>query len=126
MSQPETTYDDLLDLVLQDDVRYPRAAYLFVERALQYFRESRSCAEPGRHITGPQLLVGVREFALHEFGPMARTVLNAWNLGRGEDIGEIVYNMIRVGLMSKTDEDRKEDFAGVMAFDETMDRESSW
>ena len=46
--------------------------------------------------------------------------------GFGEDVGEIVYNLIGVGLMAKTDEDSREDFDGVMAFDETMDQETSW
>jgi uncharacterized repeat protein (TIGR04138 family) len=53
-------------------------------------------------------------------------VLNAWGLQAGEDVGEIVYNLIRAGLMSKTDEDRKEDFSGVMKFDEGLDREAHW
>ena len=126
MNESEETTEDPLDRALERDPRYPRAAYIFVERALQFYRETHDRSGPGEHISGPQLLEGVRELALEEYGPMARTVLNAWNLERGEDVGEIVYNLIAVGLMSRTDEDKKEDFHGRMRFDEGMDRESSW
>ncbi len=126
MSEPAFEFESLLDVVLAEDPRYPREAYLFVERGLQYHRERHGRGGSGQHVTGPQVLVGVRELAIDEFGPMARTVFQAWNLKDGADVGEIVYNLIRVGLMSKTDDDRKEDFLGVMAFDESLDMDSTW
>jgi len=119
-------YESALDQVLDGDRRYSRHAYFFVQRALQFYREKHGGEQGGGHIKGPQLLRGVRELALDEFGPMARSVLNSWGLGEGEDIGEIVYNLIDAGLMSKTPEDRKKDFHGVMKFDKSMDAEASW
>ncbi len=119
-------YEAALDQVLDEDRRYSRQAYFFVQRALQFYREKHGGEQGGGHIKGPQLLSGVRELALDEFGPMARSVLNSWGLGEGEDIGEIVYNLIGAGLMSKTPGDRKKDFHGVMKFDESMDTEASW
>jgi uncharacterized repeat protein (TIGR04138 family) len=121
----ELPYDEALDLVVEGDPRYSRQAYIFVQRALHYYRQRHGGGEGG-HIRGPQLLRGVRELAIEEFGPLARSVLNSWGLRSGEDVGETVYNLIEAGLMSKTDEDEKDDFSGIMAFDETLDRESSW
>ena len=126
MSEPEPDLEDLLDRVLASDSRYRREAYLFTQRALHYYRQEHGERGETAHITGSELLVGVRELALIEFGPMARLVLESWGVTRGEDVGEIVYNLIEAGLMSKTPEDSKEDFAGIMTFDETLDRESSW
>jgi uncharacterized repeat protein (TIGR04138 family) len=103
-----------------------REAYLFVQASLDYYQQRHASGRPAEHITGPDLLRGVRELALSEYGPMAHLVLNHWGLQCGEDVGEVVYNLIDVGLMTKTQEDRREDFAGVMVFDEAMARESTW
>jgi uncharacterized repeat protein (TIGR04138 family) len=126
MSKEYLEYELALDKVLEKDGRYARPAYFFVQRALQFYRETHGHEEGMGHIKGADLLMGVRELALSEFGPMARPVLNAWGLQAGEDVGEIVYNLIRAGLMSKTDEDRREDFSGIMKFDEGLDREAHW
>ncbi|HET9233001.1 MAG TPA: Minf_1886 family protein, partial [Candidatus Eisenbacteria bacterium] len=78
------------------------------------------------HLKGAELLQGVRELAVAEFGPLSRNVLNNWGLLRGEDVGEIVYNLIDAGLMTKTEEDRKEDFGGIMDFGDSLDAEATW
>jgi len=126
MSDDAMDYDLVMDGVLERDTRYARPAYLFVQRALHFYREKHSQGSGAGHIKGQEVLSGVRELALEEFGPMARTVLNDWGLVAGEDVGEIVYNLIDAGLMSKTEQDRKEDFAGVMKFDESLDGEAAW
>jgi uncharacterized repeat protein (TIGR04138 family) len=126
VSEQFLNYDAALDGVLEIDKRYSRHAYLFVQRALHFYREKRGGGENASHIKGPELLIGVRELAVEEYGPMARSVLNGWGLESGEDVGEIVYNLIHAGLMSKTEEDDKDDFAGVMKFDETLDAEADW
>ena len=126
MSESDEDYEATLDRVLERDTRYAREAYFFVQAALDFFQRTHHRGREKEHLTGPQLLKGVREMAIREYGPMARSVLNFWGLKRGEDVGEVVYNLIEVGLMAKTDEDRKEDFGGVMAFDQSMDEETSW
>jgi len=120
------SFEDALDAVLEKDPRYPRSAYMFVQRALDFFRQHHGGHGEAGHLHGEELLRGVRELAIVEFGPMARTVLGTWGLRRGEDVGEIVYNLIEVGLMNKTPEDRKEDFHGVMDFEDSMDAEAGW
>jgi uncharacterized repeat protein (TIGR04138 family) len=119
-------FEGVLDAVLEKDPRYARAAYLFVQRALSYFRERHGGHGEAGHLTGAELLRGVREMAILEFGPMARLVLNGWGLRAGEDVGEIVYNLIDAGLMTKTPEDHKEDFHGIMDFGDSLDAEASW
>ena len=76
--------------------------------------------EEHRHVSGPELLHGLREHALREFGPLAATVLENWGVTRCEDVGEMVFQLIEVGAFGKSDEDCPQDFAGVFDFDEAF------
>lgn len=126
MSDLHEDYERTLDELLARDPRYHRDAYYFVQAALDFYQQRHRSGRRAEHVTGQDLLRGLREFALAEYGPMAHLVLNHWGLMRGEDVGEIVYNLIDADLMAKTEEDRREDFAGVMVFDEAMANESTW
>ncbi len=76
-----------------------------------------------RHVTGQQLCLGLRDFAINRYGMMAPAVLRAWNLRSTDDFGRIVFAMIEHGLMSKTAEDSLEDFRSVYDFDEAFARD---
>lgn len=108
---------DLLQSILFRDPRYTAEAYEFVRAGLDY--TVRRLERP-RHVSGQELLDGIREFALAEFGPMARTVLTSWGIHRTEDVGEIVFNMVETGLLGKTDQDDRADFANGYDFDEAF------
>ncbi len=73
-----------------------------------------------RHITGQQLCIGLREYAIHRYGMLAPVVLRHWNVLRTEDFGRIVYRLIDIGMMSRTPDDSLSDFAGVYEFDEVF------
>lgn len=115
MKHPDTT--DLLQTILTRDPRYTAEAYAIVRAGLDY--TVRRLEKP-RHVSGRELLDGIREFALAEFGPMAKTVLNGWGIQRTEDVGEIVFNMVETGLLGKTDKDSRADFANGYDFDEAF------
>ncbi len=115
MKQPNT--DDPLQTILARDPRYTFQAYAFVRAGLDY--TVRRLEKP-RHVSGQELLDGIREFALAEFGPMAKTVLNGWGVARTDDIGEIVFNMVESGLLGKTEKDSRADFANGYDFDEAF------
>lgn len=107
----ELTFDSTLSLILAKDPRYQRDAYLFVKDALDFtqkiaVKESREL----RHVTGQELLEGIRNYALTQFGPMTELVFAEWGVNRCEDFGEIVFNMVEIGLLGKTEEDSREDF----------------
>jgi len=111
--------DELLESILQRDRRYDREAYRFVSESLVY-----AVRKSGRvgHVSGRELCEGVRDHALDQFGRLARTVLEGWGIRRSEDIGEIVFNMVDVGLLRKTEEDRREDFHDVFDFQKVFDK----
>jgi uncharacterized repeat protein (TIGR04138 family) len=73
-----------------------------------------------RHLTGQELCEAMRVFALDQFGMMAKCVLNSWGIKSTSDIGELVYNLIRIGEMRKTPSDRREDFDDVFDFDQGL------
>ena len=74
-------------------------------------------AEPGHHITGQELCNAAREYAIEQYGFLAKTVLDSIGIRKTDDIGEIVYNLIAIGQMRKTSQDRREDFDDVFDFD---------
>ena len=73
-----------------------------------------------RHVSGPELLGGVRQYALKEFGPLVMTVFDSWGVHSCEDIGNMVFNLIDAGIFGKTEEDSIEDFKNVYDFDEAF------
>ena len=82
--------------------------------------ETESADEPAageRHLTGQQLCGAIRIFALEQYGYMAKCVLNSWGVHNTGDFGEIVFNLIRIGQMRKTKDDRREDFDDVFDFE---------
>jgi uncharacterized repeat protein (TIGR04138 family) len=115
MTQP--TIDDLLAPILESDTRYTAEAYLFVRGGLDH--SVRQLDTP-RHISGQELLEGLREYALKEYGPVAKRVLSEWGINVCVDFGNIVFNLVNEGLLGKTDEDSIEDFLGGYDFTEAF------
>lgn len=128
-----------LSKLLQEDRRYKLDAYLFILEALSYAHDQMGMGEepptedlePGlgeqsskpiaksgrirkkrveRHLSGQQLSEAARNYALEQYGYMARTVLGSWGIKKTADFGEIVFNMIEIGQMRKTRKDKREDF----------------
>jgi uncharacterized repeat protein (TIGR04138 family) len=114
---------DIVDQIVDQDPRYRAEAYSFVMLAVN--RTVASLKKQG-HITGKELLSGIREYALDEFGPMAKTVFDHWGIHQTLDFGHIVFNLVGHGLLGKTDSDRLEDFAGGYDFEETFVRDYPW
>ena len=116
------SFEEVLDGLVADDPRYHRDAYHFVREGLDYTQQSISKNEEGvaRHISGQELLEGMRSHALEQYGPMSLMVLNEWGVHRCEDFGEIVFNMVEHDLLGKTSEDSREDFKGGYDFEEAF------
>jgi uncharacterized repeat protein (TIGR04138 family) len=115
----EVTFEEALEQIAAKDPRYHRDAYLFVREALDHTQKLIVKENRGRlrHVSGQELLDGIRDYALGQFGPMAMTVLNEWAVHRCEDFGEIVFNMVDIGLLAKTEHDDRADFAGGYDFE---------
>lgn len=121
--------------LVKDDRRYKLDAYAFVFEALNFAHtqlgmgaerppeaeeeepEEGAAKEAERHLTGQQLCEAIRLYALEQYGYMAQCVLNSWGVNSTSDFGEIVFNLIGIGQMRKTTDDRREDFDDVFDFD---------
>ena len=116
------SFDETLDKIVQRDTRYHADAYHFVREALDYTHKlaAKGAKAKARHVTGQQLLNGIRAYAIDQFGPMALMVLNEWGVRACEDFGEIVFNMVETNLLGKTENDRRDDFKGGYAFEEAF------
>jgi uncharacterized repeat protein (TIGR04138 family) len=109
-----------IDRITQRDNRYRAHAYSFVMAAVEY---TISLLPEPRHVSAEELLEGLRRYAIEEFGPMAKQVFNHWGVVSTEDFGNIVYNLIDQGLLSRTEEDRLEDFSGVYDFEKVFEED---
>jgi uncharacterized repeat protein (TIGR04138 family) len=127
--------------LLQEDTRYKFEAYQFVRDALHFAQEVLRLGLPStspevepssteetdsaekkveKHLTGQELCEAIRLFTIEQYGFMAKTVLNSWGLYTTSDFGEVVYNLIRVGFMKKSEADRREDFDNCYDFSEAF------
>jgi uncharacterized repeat protein (TIGR04138 family) len=122
--------DHPLAELLRRDRRYHRDAYFFVFEALRYAHEQMGTggsaplddpeSEEERHLTGQQLCEAIRRYATEQYGLMAKSVLNEWGIHSTGDFGEVVFNLIDIGQMKKTDSDRREDFDNVFDFNDGL------
>lgn len=108
-----------IERVMKKHRQYKFEAYSFVMAALHH---TVTKLPKARHITGPELLEGIREYALEQFGRMARTVLNYWGIKKTDDFGKIVFALVEVGILRKQPEDKIEDFKNVYDFKDAFDK----
>ena len=116
-------YNEVLEIILAKDSRYPREAYQFVREGLDYTQHKMarmSGAKEPRHVTGRELTDGMRQYALETYGPMAGLLLDEWGIRSTEDFGEIVFNLVENNLLAKTEKDTRDVFAGGYDFEEAF------
>jgi uncharacterized repeat protein (TIGR04138 family) len=117
--------------VVQRDPRYAYEAYEFLFHALQHTQkqlgreppenvEGDAALDKRHHVSGRELLIGIRDLARREFGLMARTVFQQWGVHQTDDFGNMVFNLVKANLLSKTDEDTITDFHAVYDLDKEL------
>lgn len=111
-------------------LKYHTDAYRFVSEALHHTQQTlkrptspRDPEDERAHISGQELLEGIRQLALDRYGPLAKDVFYHWGVKTTDDFGRIVFELIELGEMRKTDRDQLSDFFGVYDFDEALDQE---
>jgi uncharacterized repeat protein (TIGR04138 family) len=115
--------DDVMARIREKSGRYDERAYLFVLAALEHLQKN---LPSRRHVTGEELSRACREFALEQYGLLARPVLEYWGLKATSDIGNIVFTLIDLNLLKAQDNDRPEDFDGVFLFNNAFEADYSW
>lgn len=109
----DQNFSETVFQILGNDARYHADAYDFVNAAVTYTAkklERDRKPRGSRHVTAEELITGAMDYAVAQFGFLAPSVLKHWGIFRGEDFGNIVYNMIDVKLLSASPEDSRTDF----------------
>lgn len=98
--------------IIVEDPRFDAEAYNFISNAVVYTSQKVKDEESNmqRHISGQELLEGIKDFAVEEYGPIAPEVLRHWGLTDSKSIGEVVFNMVNKNLLGSTNEDSIDDF----------------
>ncbi len=121
---PLTGLEAQIQEVRTRDPRYKKEAYFFVLEALDFtLAKLERYDQEGehRHVSGRELLYGIREYGLSRFGPLAGMVFRRWGVTKTGDFGEIVFNLVDCGLLHSRPEDSKDDFQDVYDFEEAFD-----
>ncbi len=114
---------DLLERIRARQARYDERAYLFVLASIEYVQGR---LPERRHVSGRELSHACRDFALEQYGLLARSVLEYWGIRGTEDFGRIVYALVDAGLLVTQPGDREEDFREVYRFDRAFERTYVW
>lgn len=114
--------------IIKKDPRYSPQAYQFVFAALDYTtnmlgKNQHKATDLDRHVTGKQLMEGIRKYSLKQFGFMALTVFKQWGVNQDADFGNIVFNLVESGLMGKTETDSRDDFKNIYDLKKVFDEE---
>ena len=115
-----TDYARTVAGIRKADPRYARAAYDFVMAALEY---TQGKLKRRRHVRGQEVLEGIREYGIEEYGALTRTVFEHWGVRGTEDFGEIVFNLVNAGILGKTEDDSMEDFRKGYDFQKAFEEE---
>ena len=121
---PELAFrDGVMDRIRVRESRFDEKAFLFVLAAIEFCQQR---LPERRHLTGRELAVGCRDLALDRYGVLARSVLEPWGLVSSASIGEVVFALVDVGLLSAQPTDSKADFVDVFDFADAFDRNYPW
>ena len=115
-------FAEVVEQICEKDLRFSFDAYHFVQEGLNHTLKSlkRGGQHAHRHVSGQELLSGLRDFALKEYGPMSKAVLNEWGIKTTDDIGQIVFNLVNASVLGKNDTDSPGDFKNVFSFDDAF------
>ena len=115
--------DQAIAKLREENPKFSAAAYHFIRRSLDHSlrKLKRQDADRPAHVSGKELLVGFRDLALEEYGPLAKTVLEDWGITKCSEVGEVVFQLVRMGVLGKNDNDVIEDFEELWSFAEAFE-----
>ncbi|MGB2403413.1 MAG: Minf_1886 family protein [Akkermansiaceae bacterium] len=118
-----TQFTDAVEAINLKQESYDSGAYYFLKDALDFTvrRAMESNDGKHRHVAASELLIGFRDFAIQEFGPMASTMMTEWGVRTCSDIGSMVFELIEEGVFGKQDSDTREDFSEIFPLIESLE-----
>lgn len=119
----EKNFPEVINEIHTKDDRFGKGAYYFIREALDHTLKNleKNKTKNKGHVSGGELLNGIRDYALDRFGPMTMTLLAHWNINKCRDFGEIVFNLVDHGILGRTENDSLDDFEGGYNFQEAFE-----
>ncbi len=101
---------------------YSVNAYYFILDALRVTSQKIQKKDPShsKHLSGKELSLGIKDYAINRFGCMSYTVMTLWGIDKTDDFGKIVYHLIDAGLLGKSGDDSIDDFKNIFDFEEAF------
>ena len=112
-------FDAVIEKIYSKDPRYKEESYEFVMEALAYTQKK---FKRVKHVSGEEILEGIKELLIKQFGPMTLAVLKYWGVARTEDFGNIIFNLVQNKILNKTEEDDISVFKNAYDFTEVFDK----
>ena len=119
----DKNFPDVIKEIHDQDDRFGKGAYYFIREALDHTLKSmeKDRDKNKGHVSGRELLEGIRDYALDRFGPMTLTLMDHWNVKKCRDFGDIVFNLVDHGILGRTENDSLADFEGGYNFKEAFE-----
>ena len=119
MQTMDEEFYSIISNIYTQDSRYSPEAYEFVMEALSF---SQKRFKKSKHVSGIELLIGIKALLLKKFGPMTMTVLNHWGIKTTDDFGNIVFNLVENKILAKDTQDQYESFKNAYDFEEVFNK----
>lgn len=114
---------DPLRKLATSDGRYSPEAFRFLLESLDYalrLAGKEHAQGPSRHVTGKEVLAGMRAYASELFGPLAAQVWRSWGIHDTLDWGRVVFLLVDADLLKRQESDTLEDFSDGFDFDQAF------
>ena len=117
-------FNTIIKAIQEDDSRYSSGAYYFLREALDYTIkdsfDTEATSRLSQHISGQELLEGIKHYALDRYGPMAYELFKSWGVNNCKDFGNIVFNLVDCQVLGKNENDSPKDFEKGYNFKKTF------
>lgn len=123
MMQPGIPIESWMRELSRKDGRYAPEAFQFLVESLGHavrLAGKEGAEVEDRHVTGQELLAGMRQHAVESFGPLAAQVWRSWGIQETLDWGRVVFLMVEDRRLSRQDSDSIDHFRDGFDFDEAF------
>ncbi len=104
------SFERAVEILTERYPEYTEEAYEFMRAGLDAAADKFCKDDKSPHLSAKELYLGACAYALDEYGPLASRVLEFWGIRSAGDFGNIVYNLIEVGIFGKQKGDSREQF----------------
>ena len=107
----QRSFDEAVEELCNRSDRYKQEAYVLLRDSFDATVKQTEKSNTEGNLSAAELYHGFCAYAVAQFGPLAEDALYAWGVESPKDVGELVYNLIEMGIFGSRKDDSKVDFA---------------